>query len=383
MTIFPKFPSRKLTFLASTFALTFGVVLYTPAVLAQYDAAKTYVEVAAVAKQYPDPNVTIDSPAFATGKTDFTSQEEMQTFIQKLAAQSPIMRVQQLGTSQQGRAIPLLIFSSQPVADGAQLSKNGKPTVLIIGSQHGNEPAGGEAALAFAGMLVNGKMGDILDRVNILIVPRANHDGTAAFKRGLTDGQDVNRDHLTLATPEGQALAKLFNAYQPEVVLDCHEFSAAGRWIDKFGAVQKYDGLIQFATVANLQPEQVTASETLFRQSMLKAFDKNQLSHSWYFTTNYDKEDKSVAMGGVGPDTGRNIAGLRNAISFLLETRGVGIGKAHFKRRVYTHLTAIESVVETTANHAEQVLMLNRKLRKDVAEKAGKGELDVIGVATP
>ena len=50
-------------------------------------------------------------------------------------------------------------------------------------------------------------------------------------------------------------------------------------------------------------------------------------------------------MGGVVPDTGRNIAGLRNAVSFLIETRGVGIGRAHYKRRVLTHLIAMNSVL--------------------------------------
>ncbi|HWX04034.1 M14 family metallopeptidase [Collimonas sp.] len=363
-------------------ALLLAAALPPPA-NAQYDPAKVLVEIDAVASQYPDPDVVIESPAFAAGKTDFTSQQEMLAFVQKLAAQTPAMRVRQLGLSQQGRAIPLLAFAEPPSASGAELMKNGKPTVLLIGSQHGNEPAGGEAALAFASMLARGALGDILAHVNILIVPRANPDGSAAFLRGLADGRDVNRDHLMLATPEGQALAQVFNAYQPEVVLDSHEFSVGGRWVEKFGALQKYDGLIQFATVANLPPAQAAAAESLFRQPMLQEFDRRALSHSWYYTTSVSTDDKTVAMGGVGPDTGRNIAGLRNAFSFLLETRGVGIGKAHFKRRVYTHLTAIESIVRTTASQAPQVLALNRQLRQEVAVGAGQGVLNVIGVATP
>ena len=382
---FPICFSRRRLFRA---AVSAGVVVLAAAVQcrpasAQYDPAKALVEIDAIASQYPDPEVTIDSPTFAAGKTGFTSQQEMLVYIRGLAAQSPSMRVRQLRPSQQWRAIPLLVFAEPAVSSGAELSKNGKPTVLLIGAQHGNEPAGGEAALAFAGMLANGKLDDILERVNILIVPRANPDGSAAFLRGLADGQDVNRDHLTLATPEGQALAHVFNDYQPEVVLDSHEFSVGGRWVEKFGALQKYDGLVQLATVANLPQAQAAAAETLFRQPLLQAFDRRALSHSWYYTTSWNKDDRTVAMGGVGPDTGRNIAGLRNAISFLLETRGVGIGKAHFKRRVYTHLTAIESVVNATAANAPQVLALNRQLRQEVAAKAGRGVLNVIGAATP
>ncbi|MEO8134939.1 MAG: hypothetical protein ABI831_13275 [Betaproteobacteria bacterium] len=60
-------------------------------------------------------------------------------------------------------------------------------------------------------------------------------------------------------------------------------------------------------------------------------------------------DDKTVSMGGVQPDTWRNIGGLSNAVSFLLETSGVGIGRAHFKRRVRTHEVAMESLATCRA----------------------------------
>jgi hypothetical protein len=91
--------------------------------------------------------------------------------------------------------------------------------------------------------------------------------------------------------------------------------------------------------------------------------------------------DRTVSMGGVIPDTGRNIAGLRNAVSFLLETRGVGIGRAHYKRRVYTHLTAIHSILASTARNATALLALGRQVRQEVASAAGRGELIVSGAA--
>ena len=47
---------------------------------------------------------------------------------------------------------------------------------------------------------------------------------------------------------------------------------------------------------------------------------------------------------------------MRNAVSFLIETRGVGIGRAHYKRRVYTHLVAMNTFVDTAATNAEMLL---------------------------
>ena len=92
--------------------------------------------------------------------------------------------------------------------------------------------------------------------------------------------------------------------------------------------------------------------------------------------------DKVVSMGGVVPDTGRNIAALRNAVSFLIETRGVGIGRAHYKRRVRTHLIAMNSMLDSAAANGPELTALVRQLRADVAAAAGKGELIVAGAST-
>ena len=349
---------------------------------ALYDPAKEYVEAPAVAARYPDPPLDIPTPAFKPGRSDFTSQEELVGFVDGLAARSADLRVRIVGQSQEQRAIPLLIFARPAIADGSELAKNGKPTVLMIGQQHGNEPAGGEAALALAAELSGGPSAQVLDQVNVLIVLRANPDGAYHFVRGLKNGGDVNRDHLLLGTPEGQTLARVFVQYQPDIVLDCHEFGVKLRWFEKFQSLQKYDALIQYATVSNLPRAITDASEQMFRQPLLRAFDKAGLTHSWYYTTSYDMSDRRVSMGGVVPDTGRNIAGLRNAVSFLLETRGVGIGRAHYKRRVYTHLTAIHSILASTASNADALLALVRQVRKDVANAAGTGEIVVSSAAS-
>ena len=349
---------------------------------ARYDPAKEYAETPAVAARYPDPGIDIPTPAFKVGKSDFTSQEELLAFVYELARRSPDLRVRITGKSQENRAIPLLVFARPAVGSGTDLLKSGKPTVLIIGQQHGNEPAGGEAALALAARLTTAEGAQLLDRINVLIVPRGNPDGAHHFIRGLKNGADVNRDHLLESTPEGQALGRVSVEYQPDVVLDCHEFGVKQRWYEKFQSLQGYDALIQYATVPNLPSAITDAAEQLFRLPLLKAFDEAGLRHSWYYTSSYDPSDRKVSMGGVVPDTGRNIAGLRNAVSFLLETRGVGIGRAHFKRRVNTHLVAMNSILASAARNADALLALGRRVREEVSSAAGKGDIVVSGVAT-
>jgi hypothetical protein len=196
-------------------------------------------------------------------------------------------------------------------------------------------------------------------------------------------GIDINRDHLLLRTPEAQAIATLARDFDPAVVVDLHEYSVLGRYLDKFGAVQRYDVLLQYAMTANL-PEFVSkASEEWFRRPALQALKDQGLSTEWYYTTSSDVADKKISMGGVQPDTGRNVHGLRNAVSVLIETRGIGLGRAHLLRRVHSHVVAITSVLTSTANRSADLLKLRQFVAADVSAKACQGELIVEAAATP
>jgi hypothetical protein len=326
-------------------------------VWASFDPASAYREADEVAARYPDPDVIYTTPAFATAKQDFTSQSEMMAYLRQLAERAPAMQLDAEARSQQGRELPILLFShdQQAVGSGA------KPVALIIGQQHGNEPAGGEAALALAQRLGEGDLRGVLNAIDVIIVPRANPDGADAFKRALANGIDANRDHTLQRTPEIRAIGALFTRYKPALVLDCHEFTVGGRWVEKVGGLQRIDAMIQYATVPNLPPSLGQAEAEVFLPAILAAFNADGLTHDWYHTTDGSRPDAPVAMGGIGPDTGRNVAGLRGAVSFLLETRGVGIGRAHLARRVHTHVVAAEAILKLAAANPSAFMALTQK----------------------
>ena len=83
--------------------------------------------------------------------------------------------------------------------------------------------------------------------------------------------------------------------------------------------------LLQAATTGNLDAGVYAAGMDDFLPAIRRAVQAEGLSDFWYHTTTA-KPDAPVAMGGVQPDTWRNIGGLRNAVSILHETRGYGIG---------------------------------------------------------
>src|SRR6185503_3450579 len=187
------------------------------------------------------------------------------------------------------------------------------------GQVHGNEPASGEAMLAVAKALASGELRPLLERISVVIVPRANPDGAHYFWRATASCIDENRDHIKDVLPETMALRRLTNEIQPEIFVDAHEFSVATRWVEKFNGVQSYDFTMAYATHPNVPAPLTAAAENVFSRAIARDVERAGYAHFWYYTTSYEVEDKRVAGGGTAPDIGRNYAGLQNALSFLVE----------------------------------------------------------------
>jgi hypothetical protein len=339
----------------------------------------------AVAARFPDPAVSYDTPAFRPGHAGLTSNAELSAELHRIAARPPAhttISLLPLGQSQRGVPLEALVFTREADASPAALLAGAKPTVLLVGQQHGDEPAGSEALLVIAQRLAGGSLAPLLARINVIVLPRANPDGAQQRTRVTANGIDANRDHLLLRTPEAQAQARLTREYRPLVVVDSHEYTVMGRYLEKFGSVQRFDAMVQYAMTANLPPELTRESEEAFRVPMLKSLADEGLSAEWYYTTSGDLSDKKVSMGGVQPDTARNVQGLKNAVSFLIETRGIGIGRMHLKRRVHTHVVAVSSVLQSAARQSDRLMALRRAVDDEVAQQACRGEAVVEAAAT-
>ena len=83
----------------------------------------------------------------------------------------------------------------------------------------------------------------------------------------------------------------------------------------------------------------------------------------------------------VNNPIGRAYFGLYNALSFLIETRGIGAGRQNFERRVFSQETAATSYIKYTAEHADEIVKTVAAARADVIAK-GKtyDESDIIAL---
>lgn len=343
----------------------------------------------AVAARFPEPPVTYRTPAFAAGRTALTSNAELAAWMRALLRDGRAtpdgtrVRLLNLGSSQGGVPLEALLFTRTADDAPAALLRAGRPTVLLLGQQHGDEPAGSEALLSIAEELALWPLGKLLEHINVVLLPRANPDGAALGRSLTTSGVDTNRDHLLLRTPEAHAVAQLAREFRPVLVVDLQEYPAIEPYLEKFGALQRFDALVQYATVANL-PELVTkAAEEWFRRPLLASLAAQDLSAEWSYTTSAQVTDKKMSMGGVDADSARNVSGLRNAISFVIETRGAGLGRLHLARRVHTHVVAIRSMLDSVAQHAADLNQLRKFVDAEVAAQACQGQAMISASPTP
>jgi hypothetical protein len=309
----------------------------------------------AVRQRFADVPIAISAPSLAAGYQGFTSEADMAAFLEALKTRNPQMQILPVGRTPQGRAMSALLFTAEGHASLAEARALGRPVLWFVGQQHGNEPAGGEAMLALAAFLAEPEARKWLERVTVVIVPRANPDGAANFRRGAANNADLNRDHLLMFQPETRALHTAIAALPPDVIFDHHEFSVVNRWIEKYGAIQAVDAMVLHATNPMVPAEISAIASDLYRPAVESALKAQGLSMFWYYTTSNRRSDPVVSMGGNNPGIARNAFGLRGAVSFLIETRGVGVRREGWQRRVATHLVAAKAVLRTSAEQAERL----------------------------
>lgn len=338
--------------------------------------AQCYYPPEQVLDLFPDPAITFNTPAFTFGQKEFTSQEQMMVFLERLNNASDVMRMEIIGHSLEGREIPLLVFTTSESEKSADFKY--KPTVWLQAQIHGDEPAAGESALIIAQKLAREELGqELLNDINVVIIPRMNPDSAYYFERLSITQIDGNRDHINLEMPELQAIHSAFNRFQPEVVIDAHEYEAIPQYKDigEGGALKYHDVTILSGKNLNIPENIREKSDEWLIQSAYEDLEKAGLSYGPYYTVEHCRGEKPLIMeGGLDAGTGRNTFGLKPNFSILVETLGIGIGRETFLRRVLGQVTTHTSILRKTKKHATEINAIVAGARDDIRENGNKGK---------
>src|SRR5258706_14783834 len=164
--------------------------------------------------------------------------DDVMAFVAAIQRADANIRVETFATTNEGRALPLVIAGPRGVAAPASARATGLPVVFIMANIHAGEVEGKEAAQMLLRDLVSSHR-KLRDDLIVLIAPIYNADGNEQISaehrktqhgpehgvgvRENAQGLDLNRDYMKLESPEARGLIhNVINRWDPLLTVDLH-----------------------------------------------------------------------------------------------------------------------------------------------------------------
>ena len=178
--------------------------------------------------------------------------DEVVGLCQRLAASSPYAHYTNFGVSAEGRELPLLILSKDRAFTPADAAQSGKLLVLVQNCIHPGECAGKDASVALVRDILSGEAANLLDEVNLLVMPLFNPDGHERFSpysrinqngpkemgwRVTATNLNLNRDYTKADAVEMRHWLRCWTTWQPDLFFDNHTTNGSDHQYDVFYSI--------------------------------------------------------------------------------------------------------------------------------------------------
>ena len=344
----------------------------------------TTLAVAVTAQEKPE---QLSTRPERTNFEETSRYADLETFLKAIAAKSPLVRTMSFGTTEEGRAMPLVTLSNPAVARPAD-KPAGRPVVFLLANIHGGEVEGKEAVQVLMRRLTSGDLRPLLDRMVIVIAPNYNADGNEAVdvnnrtaqygpvagvgRRENVKNLDLNRDYMKLESAEARALAAAFTAWDPHLMVDLHTTN---------GSYHGYHLTQSIPLNLSLSPKILDYHRETMMPAIMKSLEANHKTRAYY----YGNFGRGNAAPGTlrrwnafdwRPRAGQNYVGFRNRLTILSEAYSY----LSFKRRIEVTERFVEEILKYVDGHRAEIVALTKALDDDWVKRAQGSEDMPLGV---
>jgi hypothetical protein len=180
---------------------------------------------------------------FLKNPENSATYDEVFSFCGAVADKYDIVKFADIGPSDAGPVIPLLIIDQSKKFNPKAAREDGKLIYFINNAIHPGEPCGVDASMMFIQeLLSDDSYEDLLQSAVILIIPiynvggalnrrpntRANQVGPSSQGfRGNAKNLDLNRDFIKMDSRNARGFSRVYSDWRPDIFLDTHTSNGA------------------------------------------------------------------------------------------------------------------------------------------------------------
>jgi len=302
----------------------------------------------------------------SNGKTTATYAEAVDWYKQLDRSSSSIL-VKEMGPTDAGYPLHLVLISGDGKFDPAAWHKQQKVVILINNGIHPGEPDGIDASMMLVRDIKTGKL-ILPDNVALAFIPiyniggslnrnsttRVNQNGPQEYGfRGNSQNLDLNRDFTKCDSREARSFSSIFHFLDPDIFIDNHVSDGADYQHTMTLITTQYD---------KLGPELGKWLKETFEPKIYSNMSKKGWDLIPYVDFGSTDLSKGMIMFNEPPRYSSGYAALFNTLSFIPETHML---KPYVQRVKSTYDLMLSFIEEAALNSTS--LILERKKAKQVA----------------
>lgn len=288
----------------------------------------------------------------------------------KIDASSPYIFMKEMGQTDSGHPLHLVLVSWDKDFNIASIRKKKKTIILINNGIHPGEPDGIDASMLLVKEVINPKH-HLPDNVVLAIIPvyniggalnrspfyRVDQNGPDEFGfRGNAQNLDLNRDFIKADSKNAMAFSKIFHFLDPDVFVDNHVSNGAD-----------YQHVLTLLTTQHnkLGGKLGEYLNKIFEPSIYSSMKNKGWDLVPYVNHFGETPEKGWSEFWDSPRYSSGYAALWNTFAFVPETHML----KPYPQRVEATRDLMKSFIGFASDHASEIIKLREQAKKEQATR--------------